>query len=330
MLLLCHRCFTNSLDLMEAIRKRFFTPMPQHLLNSTNELILQWVEMVQRPIQQKCISILCEWICDYHELDFGKVDPLQPDVLPPIWKALQSFSQEIQQCKLETNDEWYDHLHILLVSAMENYNPHNIREKRAHTVDMVMDRHQVKRQERRGARNAIFGPSRVEEVKAKEHQFEYPLPSDMREDLSKEKKKLLLLDYSPQTVAKQITLQDFVYFRRIDSREFLDKVWKFKKEDLRKGDIKGGHPCLRTMIDRFNAFHRYIIVQVLSPETLNVRSLALQHLIDIAEQLLVLRNYFSLMAVNAALDSSSVSRLKLAWMRVSAKHKAKLETWQFL
>ena len=131
-LLLCHRCFSDSLELIDALRKRFFVPgiypsifdfiisyyilriiiisAPNnaHLWDETK--IESWCNNVQRPIQKKCIQILTEWITNYYEMDFIT----QPTVL----KDLKLFGKQILECKYESDDGWYDDLAARLESVI--------------------------------------------------------------------------------------------------------------------------------------------------------------------------------------------------------------------
>merc|ERR1712129_216366 len=99
-------------ELIEAIRKRFFVPAPAEAATWNEEEIIYWVQSIQRPIQSKCIQILCDWITNYFYCDFC----LQPKVL----SDLQTFCDQVLECKYESDDGWYDSLSALLMSAIES------------------------------------------------------------------------------------------------------------------------------------------------------------------------------------------------------------------
>eukprot|EP01084_Bolivina_argentea_P081394 147385_1 len=111
-LLLVHKCFSDSLELIEALRKRFFVPPGDDAESWSNELWSKWTQEIQRPIQNKCISILCEWIDNYFHIDFI----LQPKVL----NDLQLLCTQIIKCKKNDDDGWYDSLYLLLTSAIQS------------------------------------------------------------------------------------------------------------------------------------------------------------------------------------------------------------------
>jgi len=61
-LLLCHRCFSSSTELLEAMRKRFFVPPPPEAEEWSEAEVIWWCRCIQRPVQQKCVFMLCQWI----------------------------------------------------------------------------------------------------------------------------------------------------------------------------------------------------------------------------------------------------------------------------
>ena len=60
-LLLCHKCFSTSLQMLETVRSRFFIPPPSNIKVGSVE-IDEWVDNVQRNIQLKCVYLLTDWI----------------------------------------------------------------------------------------------------------------------------------------------------------------------------------------------------------------------------------------------------------------------------
>jgi len=111
-LLLCHRCFSSSMELLEAVRKRFFVPAPDSASSWSEEEVICWCQSIQRPIQRKCIEIMCQWISSYFRADFVS----QPDVL----SKLHEFKEQVIDCKSECTDGWYDSMYTLMQSAEES------------------------------------------------------------------------------------------------------------------------------------------------------------------------------------------------------------------
>merc|ERR1712228_767881 len=276
-LLLCHRCFSSgSLELIEAIRKRFFVPAPIEAQAWNEEQIIFWCQSIQRPIQNKCIQLLCDWITNYFYCDFC----LQPKVLNDLTK----FTEQVLECKYESDDGWYDSLSALLTSAIENGQQQ---------LDMknINNMHHVLLQSSDNEQNDNKDDDN-EEVDIKQINNALNIKYDSKKNKkikifgSKSKKsvdeKKIFYEYSAVCFAEQITLTDFDYFSQIHSREFLDKVWKGNKNE--KGPKK--YPNLTRMIDRFNEIHKYVIASIVICDKLSCRVLVLSQFIDVCFHLL--------------------------------------------
>ena len=131
----------------------------------------------------------------------------------------------------------------------------------------------------------------------------------------------MVCEISSKSMAEQLTVSDFECFAAVHSREFLDKVWRGNAVDDPK---QRRYPKLQSMIDRFNAVHRFVILCIVSVHELPHRVVTLAHFIEVSFHCLELRNFFCLMAVFSALDSVAVSKLKYCWLRLAAKHKVLL------
>eukprot|EP01084_Bolivina_argentea_P099786 179321_1 len=273
---------------------------------SEDEIVL-WCQTVQRPIQNKCVTILREWITDYFYIDFY----CQPAVL----RDLQLFNEQVLGCKTESNDGWYESLSLILTSSIECAGQVMDTDKLYHTAHKQV----VKRN--KGEQVMLPDMKEITQLlkinygfRKKKKKSIFALKSRRDEsDIA------MLYSFEPKQVAAQITLKDFEHFCRIHSRDFLNKVWKKKKQKKQQ--------CidLQQMIDRFNKINRYIVLCIVVCKKLSDRVLIIQHLIDVCFNLLELHNFFSLMAVFSALDSIPISKYKYLWLRVDDKHKSLLK-----
>ena len=291
-LLLCHRCFSDSLELIEALRKRFFVPPANDVESWSDEQISKWCQEIQRPIQNKCVIILCEWINHYFYIDFC--------LQTKVFHDLKLLCSQILECKKD-DDDWYDSLYLLLQSSIENqqqklsqiYNNFDD-QKDENIIDFNDFDHLL---------NIHYGFVKNINNKPK----------------VKIKKKKFIYKYSAKKIAEQITLKDYEYFSNIHSRELLDKVWKGNKNKNKNKEIM--FPNVQKMIERWNKLNAYIKFSLMLPSELSFRVKMLAHFIDIASYLLDLRNLSGLMAVFSALDSIDVLKLKYVWLRLNNKHK---------
>jgi RasGEF domain len=125
--------------------------------------------------------------------------------------------------------------------------------------------------------------------------------------------------YSPLDMALQITCMDFYkFFKYLREHEFLDCAWmKSTKEE--------SAPNILRLIRRFNNGAEWVAAEVLQGETAELRVARAEKLIDIADELLRLHNYSSMMMIVSGFMSTPVYRLKTLWEDISSKHFKKLQ-----
>eukprot|EP01120_Amphizonella_sp_Union-15-10_P005791 TRINITY_DN1761_c0_g1_i1.p1 TRINITY_DN1761_c0_g1~~TRINITY_DN1761_c0_g1_i1.p1 ORF type:complete len:601 (-),score=98.41 TRINITY_DN1761_c0_g1_i1:37-1839(-) len=115
-----------------------------------------------------------------------------------------------------------------------------------------------------------------------------------------------LLQISTLELARQMSLRDEEIYHSIRPRECMNQAWN-------KPDLKDTCPNMLRMINRFNLVSAWAQTVIVKEKTLKNRKSLLLKFIKIAQSLRQLHNYHSLMAIIAALESSSVSRLKKTW-----------------
>eukprot|EP01084_Bolivina_argentea_P020409 37942_1 len=76
-----HTMITDSLTLLKELRRRFFVPIPQNILNSQDtQQIKQFQTNVRKRIQLKVIHGLTEWMKHYWRYDFDGNEPVQTEL----------------------------------------------------------------------------------------------------------------------------------------------------------------------------------------------------------------------------------------------------------
>jgi len=108
---------------------------------------------------------------------------------------------------------------------------------------------------------------------------------------------------NPQEIARQLTLIDFEYFRKIQSVEFMNLAWS-------KPRLKHRASNLLRMIDRFNRLSRWVVSVITLPKQLSERRRIYAIILSIMDHLLQIGNYSSLMAFLGALSNAAVKRLR--------------------
>lgn len=126
-----------------------------------------------------------------------------------------------------------------------------------------------------------------------------------------------ILDFDPLELARQFTIKESQIFCSILPEELLATEW-MKKSGSMAVNVRA---MSRLSTDLTNLVTDYIL-QLEDPKK---RAIVIKQWVKIANKLLELANYDSLLAVICSLESSTILRLKRTWELVSSKTKATLE-----
>ncbi len=113
----------------------------------------------------------------------------------------------------------------------------------------------------------------------------------------------VLLVFSEEEIAKQLTLIDFGIYVKIRVSELLDQAWSKAKYKYRARNIA-------KLIARSNDVTLWVCSLIVWPKTLKERVRNLTKVIEIAHGLQKLNNFNSLVSFMSALNNSAVHRLK--------------------
>jgi hypothetical protein len=113
----------------------------------------------------------------------------------------------------------------------------------------------------------------------------------------------VLLVFSEEDIAKQLTLIDFEIYSKIRVCELLDQAWSKAKYKYRARNIA-------KLIARSNSVTLWVCSLIVWPKTLKDRVRNLTKIIEIAYGLQRLNNFNSLVSFMSALNNSAVHRLK--------------------
>ncbi|XP_056657379.1 RAS guanyl-releasing protein 2 isoform X2 [Monodelphis domestica] len=125
----------------------------------------------------------------------------------------------------------------------------------------------------------------------------------------KKRKMSLLFDHlEPLELAEHLTYLEYRSFRKILFQDYHSFVTHGCTVD---------NPVLERFISLFNSVSQWVQLMVLSKPTAPQRAQVITHFIHVAEKLLQLQNFNTLMAVVGGLSHSSISRLKETHSHVS-------------
>ena len=123
---------------------------------------------------------------------------------------------------------------------------------------------------------------------------------------------LLVDELNAEEVARQLTIAESVLYQQIRCGECLGQAW------AKKGKEQNAANLLAT-IHRFNAVSGLCLATVLrAGDDSKRRAAAMRKWVAIGTHLLALHNYSGVMAIVAALEGSSIHRLKKTWAHLSS------------
>ncbi|KAK4690558.1 son of sevenless, partial [Lecanoromycetidae sp. Uapishka_2] len=126
-----------------------------------------------------------------------------------------------------------------------------------------------------------------------------------------------ILDFDPLELARQFTIKESQIFCSILPEELLATEWMKKSGSMAVN--------VRAMSRLSTDLTNLVADCILQLECPKKRAVIIKQWVKIANRLLDLANYDSLMAIICALDGSTIARMKRTWELVSTKTKATLE-----
>jgi hypothetical protein len=129
-----------------------------------------------------------------------------------------------------------------------------------------------------------------------------------------------ILHWHPREIARQLTLIDAENFCRIPSSSLVNG--RNSKQNL---EVCSSNDYLGKMISHFNNLLKYFCNMLLSEKDTVDRVLIICYLIDLADELVGLKNFSSFMAVHGALRHNSIFRLEEMWRLVDPDRLQALE-----
>ena len=131
----------------------------------------------------------------------------------------------------------------------------------------------------------------------------------------------LILNSTEIEIARQLTIIEFEVFVTIKPSELLNQSWNKNKEQYKS-------PHILSLIERSNNLSYWIASLILWNQKVNERVNVIVKMLQIANQLLLLNNFNSLMPFVAALNISSISRLKNTWSIIEKSYPQSMEIFQ--
>eukprot|EP01084_Bolivina_argentea_P074574 135273_1 len=130
-----------------------------------------------------------------------------------------------------------------------------------------------------------------------------------------------LLKLDAKTFAEQITLYDSNMFKTVRQREFIHRIIRMNVNSIMSNDDKLKVMRLIKIVERFNNTYNWIKFAILTADGIKMRVKIMEYFIDVANYLLQIGNFNSMVSYNCAFKGSSIYRLKTLKAKISEKHK---------
>jgi len=318
-LIITHKTISDSPTLLRQLRHRFNVPIPDDIGDDADKL-LQFKQIMQKPIQLKVMNALRKWMQLYWDEDFSTVwcelgDEMQQELM--LW--IQELYDTVEQ---DPDSKWVKPLTDTIQKEAERY---RVRDADHGKGKGNIDADQGKGNNMNNGENSRIRMNIDEECGDNLIAYILPVMRDTRIEIPSNKQQcqaLIAMDNAEQ-MADQITLLDYEIFCNIEARECIGQAWKKKNNKKLAPHILG-------IIQQFNSLTVFVEIMILRERSLRQRSKALLSVIKMGERFRVLRNYNSLCAIYSALNSAPIHRLKLAWKRVPEKYKNMYENFRVI
>jgi hypothetical protein len=123
---------------------------------------------------------------------------------------------------------------------------------------------------------------------------------------------------SAKDIVSQLTILGSDLFQAIKAEELFNQAWT-------KSDKAKTSPQVLALINHSNSVSSWLIRTILSLEQLDRRVEALKKVVQMAEECVSLNNFDTMVAIMAALDNASISRLRSAWKEIDKTQLAALD-----
>ncbi|PUU76882.1 ras guanine nucleotide exchange factor domain-containing protein [Tuber borchii] len=139
--------------------------------------------------------------------------------------------------------------------------------------------------------------------------------------MPKHMKKLKFLDIDALEFARQLTIIESKSYGKLKAAECLSKGWS------KQPSSGGPDPAenIRAIIMQSNRLTNWVAEMILTQTEVRKRVIVIKHFIAVAEKCRLLNNFSTLTAILAALQTSSIHRLKRTWEHVPSRTNQTLE-----
>ncbi|KAJ3318431.1 hypothetical protein HDV06_000507 [Boothiomyces sp. JEL0866] len=221
--------------------------------------------------------------------------------LTPVQRGVcNALKMWIEQYWLESNDDsCLDDIHAFASGEMMEYQP----QAATKILELVSKK----------VTTDVYGTAAVTPKLKRANPQDYQAPI-----LPKNLKRFTLTDLDPLEVARQLTIIESNIFLKIQPVELMKQEWSRKNGPSLAVNV-------RAMTAMATKITGWVICTILQEADLKRRAFILKFFIKVAERCLIMNNFNTLLAIQSAFNSSTISRLKKTWELLSSKTRGAFE-----
>lgn len=126
-----------------------------------------------------------------------------------------------------------------------------------------------------------------------------------------------LVSWSEKEIAKQITLGTHFLYCKIELYELINYSWQNTKNTKESSNVL-------IFLDRYKKLSNYFLEEILSYDFPNKRALVIEKIIDIAEELLLLKNFNDFMCILSIFTKNELKLLELSFTYIRENKRLQL------
>lgn len=310
---LCFRLFTSPMELLEGLMARYNLETPEEIIESP-EAMHRWINSKVLPIRLRVLNVFKTWLETYWQplTDRIILDSLLDFIHVSTTHQLNRSGQrlaELAQRRLNANGSARTVMQaggprgpgsLKRVSSDELLNGGLI------PVDQIYHPHAFTKGVTPMPPSPLVSKSLLSALRNAANHPEQPCSVGM-------------LDFDPLELARQLTLLESTMYCSILPEELLGQ--EFSKKPGQSSSIN-----VKKMSSFTTHLTGWITECILGEVDLKKRIGVLRYVLKLGDRCLLLNNFNALFAIQAALNTSTISRLKKTWDGLSTKYVNMMET----
>ncbi|GAC96461.1 hypothetical protein PHSY_004041 [Pseudozyma hubeiensis SY62] len=310
---LCFRMFTSPQELLEALVARFEMTPPVDVPMSEAD-IARWNDKKLIPVRLRVLNMLKSWLENHWNPATDRVVLQQLIQLAERWASASAIAGPAHRLAELARRRIDGATHKTTVLVGNSRGPGSLQrvissERMKGGLGLTMTDASQMYAPSAFSRGGALPPTSV---------VSKTLLSNLRNG---NVDKIHLLDFDPLELARQLTILDSKLYCAIQPEELLGS--KFTKESRAAGTTEDVH--VKSMSSMSTRITGWISECILGESDARKRTQLLKFFIKLGDRCEQLNNFHTLMAIQCALNSSTIARLKKTWDGLATKYRSMMD-----